>query len=76
MGALLSNLSAFNGHCLLYADGEWENTSSPETSHLINIDWGQTSNCYFPVFSSILNIILCGICVTWLSVCVFRNLDV
>ncbi|CAG5121157.1 unnamed protein product [Candidula unifasciata] len=67
------NVSNFNGHCLLYARGEW--TKEATTSNLDHIDWGPDSACNFTVFIGVVSLIIALFYLVWISVMLARSIE-
>jgi len=52
---LLLHLSSFDGHCLLFSGGSWQ-----EDDGLLNIKWSSKFYCVFPIITGFLIFILSG----------------
>ncbi|CAH1793221.1 unnamed protein product [Owenia fusiformis] len=69
-----SNLGAFNGHCLLYADGKW----APNKTHggdlkLTAMKWGDSSSCTYPIFVGIISAPISLFYLIWVSIWLYRE---
>ena len=51
-----ANVNNFDGHCLLYAKGDW--TVSKDGSFISQIKWGSDSSCNFTIFIGVVALML------------------
>ncbi|CAG2224829.1 unnamed protein product [Mytilus edulis] len=68
---IATNVKEFNGHCLLYADGTFDN----KTKELKHISWGRDSACGFNIFMGVIVMLLSLFYMVWESVYLFKNID-
>ena len=68
------NLSQFNGHCLLNANGHWFEDS--QGTDILDIDhWGLSANCNFPIFVGVVTFPLALFDVLWMSIYLFKGTE-
>lgn len=65
------NRSDFDGNCILYATGHWQNTTQQ-----YDIDkWGASSNCGYPIFMGVVFMLL-SLVLTWrMGVLLLKEID-
>lgn len=68
---IATNVKEFNGHCLLYAEGNIDNN----TKEYVDIQWGSPSSCNFNIFMGVIIMLLSVFFFFWESVHLFRNTD-
>lgn len=68
---IATNVKEFNGHCLLYADGTFDD----KTKELTHISWGRDSACGFNIFMGVIVMLLSLFYMVWESVYLFKNID-
>ena len=66
---LIINDAHFNGHCLLFATGNWS-----ETSYL-SVNWGDSSYCSYSKTIPILSMLFSLFYIFWLSIHLFKDYD-
>lgn len=68
---IAANVKDFNGHCLLYAEGNIDNT----TLGYVDIQWGSDSACGFNIFMGVIIMLLSLFFLIWESIYLYKNTD-
>ncbi|XP_058812356.1 transmembrane protein 179 [Topomyia yanbarensis] len=64
------HVHSFNGHCLLFASGTWQ-----ETNGLFDVRWASEAYCTYPILVGIQLFVISGIQIYRLAILVYRELD-
>ncbi|XP_005106932.1 transmembrane protein 179 [Aplysia californica] len=67
------NVDDFNGHCLLYASGDW--TVEQSGPFIGNISWGQDSACNFTIFIGVMSLMMALFYSFWTSILLARGME-
>ncbi|KAH9519024.1 hypothetical protein Btru_008935 [Bulinus truncatus] len=65
------NVSNFNGHCLLYATGEWNITGN----YIQKVNWGPDSACNFTIFIGVFSLLVSTSYLIWTVVLLAKNIE-
>ncbi|KAL4238558.1 hypothetical protein ACF0H5_003265 [Mactra antiquata] len=65
------NHNEFKGHCLLYANGDW----NKNTSQLSSVDWGPGSACNYSIFVGIVSMLLSLFYTVFFAIYLARQTD-
>ena len=69
------NHNEFDGHCLLYASGQWKTNVTGGTPAMIDVDWGPDSACGFNVFMGVFIMLTTLFYIVKDSIHLFRNTE-
>ena len=73
------NLSQWNGHCLLFAEGHWtiynDSTSDLYGTDELIVNWNGPGYCNFPIAAGVFSLIVALVSILWMSVYLFKDID-
>ena len=72
------NQSHFDGKCLLFASGEWVNSTGARSIHglLFQVDhWGLSTYCTYPIFIAVISVITTIVYTCKLSINLMKGTD-
>ncbi|XP_055585647.1 transmembrane protein 179 [Uranotaenia lowii] len=67
---LSMHVHSFNGHCLLFATGAWQ-----ENDGLFDVKWASEAYCNYPILVGVALFVIAGMQIYRLSILVYRELD-
>ncbi|XP_055615659.1 transmembrane protein 179 [Toxorhynchites rutilus septentrionalis] len=67
---LSAHVHSFNGHCLLFATGTWQ-----EKDGLFDVRWASEANCNYPILVGVALFVIAGLQIYRLAILVHRELE-